>query len=356
MKLFKCSHCGQLLYFENTTCEKCKYPLGFETNKSKLLALVKKEDDTYTLYNDSKSDHYTYCVNHEHDVCNWLVPQNSDTPFCTACTLNHTIPNLSKPEYVERWKAIELAKHRLIFSLLQMKLPVLSKIVSPEKGLSFDFVADESKDSSQRVLTGHENGLITLNIAEADDIEREMTRRAMDELYRTVLGHFRHEVGHYYWDRLIDGTEHLEEFREVFGDDRQDYGEALKKHYDQGPPADWNQHYISAYATSHPWEDWAETWAHYLHIMDTLQTASAFGLSIKPEVARKADHLEVELTEDPYQISDFTTIMNMWLPLTFTMNSLNRSMGLHDPYPFIIYPEVIKKMAFIHRVCNRAKS
>ncbi|OUJ73678.1 zinc-binding metallopeptidase family protein [Hymenobacter crusticola] len=356
MKLFKCNHCGQTLFFENNVCEKCKYPLGFEIQELKLLPLVKQEEELFTIYNKPKSTQYKYCANHAHDVCNWLVPADNDSPFCVACSLNRTIPDLSKPSYVERWKAIEVAKHRLVFSLLQMKLPVFSKAVDQETGLSFDFVADENEDKSKRILTGHANGLITLNIAEADDIEREMARKAMDELYRTVLGHFRHEVGHYYWDRLIDNTEHLEEFRQLFGDEQEDYGEALKKHYAQGPPADWNQHYISAYATSHPWEDWAETWAHYLHIMDTLQTASAFRLSIHPEVAKEADHLEADLTEDPYKLSDFTTIMNMWLPLTFTMNSLNRSMGLHDPYPFIIYPEVMQKMAFIHRVCDRAKS
>jgi len=356
MKLFKCSHCGQLLFFENNACEKCKYPLGFEINKLRLFPLSKEGADTFTIYNKPELGQYKYCANHAHNVCNWLVSATSDTSFCVACALNHTIPNLSKPEYVARWQAIEVAKHRLVFSLLQMKLPVFGKVVDQEKGLSFDFVADENEDKSQRILTGHANGLITLNIAEADDIEREMARKAMDELYRTVLGHFRHEVGHYYWDRLIDGREYLEEFRQIFGDEQQDYAEALKKHYADGPPADWNQHYISAYATSHPWEDWAETWAHYLHIMDTLQTAAAFRLSIRPEVAREADHLEVDLTEDPYLISDFTVIMNMWLPLTFTMNSLNRSMGLHDPYPFIIYPEVVKKMTFIHRVCDRAKS
>jgi hypothetical protein len=91
-----------------------------------------------------------------------------------------------------------------------------------------------------------------------------------------LLGHFRHEVGHYFWDRLVATDPHqLEEFRVLFGDDRQDYGEALKRHYDEGAPANWQDTYISMYATMHPWEDFAETWAHYLHIVDTLETAGA---------------------------------------------------------------------------------
>ena len=351
MNLFACTHCGHLLYFENNRCEKCHYPLGFEAERLQLLPLEKKSESTYTLYGEPDSLTYTYCANHARNVCNWLVPTPSGTPFCRACSLNHTIPDLSKPEYVARWRTIEEAKHRLVYTLLYMKLPLMSKAEDQEKGLMFDFVADESKNGGEKVLTGHADGLITLNIAEADDIEREMARKAMDELYRTVLGHFRHEVGHYYWDRLIADSAYLPEYRRLFGDERADYGEALQKHYDQGPPADWRDHYISSYATMHSWEDWAETWAHYLHLLDTLQTAHAFGLRVAPGVASPAAHLSAEI-RNPYQLQDFGQVISMWLPLTFAMNSLNRSMGLHDPYPFVIRPEVQEKLAFIHRVCQ----
>jgi hypothetical protein len=357
MKLFKCTHCGQLLYFENDKCEQCQYPLGFESQQLQLLPLVAEPDGaTFRLYGAADiGPTYTYCRNHVESACNWLVPTDSATPFCTACALNRTIPNLEQPEHRARWRKLESAKHRLVYSLLRMGLPVVSKAVEPDRGLWFDFLADTNPESGQRVLTGHDEGLITINIAEADDIEREMARKAMAELYRTLLGHFRHEVGHYYWDRLIDNTPHLEEFRQLFGDEQQDYSEALKRHYDQGAPADWPQHFISSYASSHPWEDWAETWAHYLHILDTLQTAHAFGLSVKPVVADETHFLQATISEEPYEQADFQRIMDQWLPLTFAMNSLNRSMGQPDPYPFIIRPAVVEKMAFIHKVCQEVK-
>ncbi|WP_201987462.1 zinc-binding metallopeptidase family protein [Hymenobacter rubidus] len=355
MKLFKCTHCGQLLYFENNRCERCHYPLGFETKQLALLPLVTAGEDVFQLYGSppSSADTYRYCKNHDDAVCNWLVPADSPTPFCTACALNRIIPDLSRPEYALRWRHLEDAKHRLVYTLLRMGLPIVSKAVDPEHGLAFDFKADSSPDEGgEKVLTGHDNGLITINIAEADDIEREMARKAMAETYRTLLGHFRHEVGHYYWDRLIANTPNLDEYRQLFGDERQDYAEALQTHYAHGPRPDWLQHFISAYASSHPWEDWAETWAHYLHILDTLQTAHTFGLNVNPIDAEETQHLQAAITEDPYEVADFDRIMAQWLPLTFAMNSLNRSMGQPDSYPFIISPEVAQKMAFIHRVCR----
>ena len=203
------------------------------------------------------------------------------------------------------------------------------------------------------LITGHHNGLITINIAEADDVERETARRLMKEVYRTVLGHFRHEIAHYYWDRLIAGTNKIEPFRQLFGDERTDYAEALKKHYEQGVPADWNQNYISTYASTHPWEDWAETWAHYMHIVDTLETAYSFGLSIDPKGERTAASLNAEIKTDPYRVNEFESIIRLWLPLTFAMNSLNRSMGLNDLYPFVIAPTVMNKMKFIHNLISQ---
>ena len=58
------------------------------------------------------------------------------------------------------------------------------------------------------------------------------------------------------------------------------YAAALQAHYakggDVGP---WAERHVSAYASAHPWEDWAETWAHYLHMMDAVDTALGFGMS-----------------------------------------------------------------------------
>lgn len=353
MKLFKCTRCGQMIYFENSTCEQCGFPLGFLSEDLQLVPLTKTDYGSFTIYGRDATA-YRYCSNHKHDVCNWLVRADYPGSFCRACELNRTIPNLSRLEYANRWKVLESAKHRLIYTLLRMKLPLTSKHKDPANGLFFDFLADGKKQGQKRVLTGHEMGVITINIAEADDIEREMARRAMDELYRTVLGHFRHEIGHYYWGRLIQNTSFHHAFRQFFGDELEDYSGALKQHYANGPKPGWNAKYISAYASVHPWEDWAESWAHYLHIIDTLETAYAFGLKMQPGIAESAGHFYAEMKTDPYEIQNFEVIMGLWLPLTFTMNSLNRSMGLPDPYPFVIRPAIMEKLKFIHEVCYHA--
>ena len=353
MKLFTCAHCGQVLYFENSHCEKCSYPLGFETAKQDLLPLHDLGHGRFALFGAPEAPPiYAYCRNHADAGCNWLVPAGSPTPFCVACALNRTIPDLGNPEHHQRWRRLEVAKHRLVYSLLGMGLPVVFRFADPAHGLAFDFVADRGPDGPERILTGHDKGLITINIAEADDIEREMARKAMAETYRTLLGHFRHETGHYYWDRLIANSPHLREYRRLFGDERQNYGGALRQHYAHGPRPGWPEHYISAYASSHPWEDWAETWAHYLHVLDTLQTAYSFGLAVNPRGFENAPSLRAIITEDPFDMPDFHRIIALWLSLTFAMNSLNRSMGQPDSYPFIIRPGVVEKLAFIHEVCR----
>ena len=352
MKLFNCSHCGQLIYFENTHCEQCGLRLGFETENLELVALQEETNGLFSIQGQPTSLHYRYCANYQHGVCNWLIPASSDLPFCNACELNRIIPDLGNPEYVQEWKTIETAKHRLVYSLLRMRLPLLSKTVNEETGLAFDFVADTNLPKNEKILTGHDNGLITINIAEADDIKREMTRKSMQEVYRTVLGHFRHEIAHYYWDRLIADTDKISEFRSLFGDERLDYGMALRIHYEQGPAPDWQKNFISSYASVHPWEDWAETWAHYMHIVDTLETAYSFGLTVGSHGQHTGDSLQAEIKKDPYRINNFEKIIHLWLPLTFAMNSLNRSMGLNDLYPFVISPPVMEKMKFIHSVIS----
>ena len=351
MKVFKCSHCGQLIYFENTHCEQCGSLLGFEPHSLELLSLT--EENGLLRSNKRGKQFYRYCSNHQYDVCNWLIPGNNNSVFCLACDLNRMIPDLSIPGHLQQWKDIETAKHRLIYSLLRMKLPLVSKTIDDQTGLAFNFIATVNDTYAEKVVTGHHRGLITINIAEADDVERETARSLMKEVYRTVLGHFRHEIAHYYWNLLIFRGDKIEPFRELFGDERADYTEALKKHYEQGAPPDWNNHFISAYASTHPWEDWAETWAHYMHIADTLETAYSFGLSVDPHGIRTAASLRAEIKTDPYRVHDFESIIRLWLPLTLAMNSLNRSMGLNDLYPFVISPAVMNKMKFIHNLISR---
>ncbi|KEO72988.1 zinc-binding metallopeptidase family protein [Anditalea andensis] len=354
MQLFKCDHCDQPVYFDNTFCSYCQNLLGFDGISLSMISLHKNNDGTMTAAGSGIN--YHYCINHKHDVCNWIIPDSDPATICIACAPNRTVPNTSIPEHLDRWKTIEQAKHRLMYALLKWSLPVKSKILDPDNGLAFDFKSDEYLPEGQRVMTGHASGLITMNIAEADDVEREMAKKNMDEVYRTVLGHFRHEIGHYYWDLLISGSEFLGEFRELYGDEGYSYQEALDRYYNNGAPEDWREHYISAYATMHPWESWAETWAHYMHITDTLETAYSYGLTIAPTVAPVNAGLAAQIDVNAYNCDDFDKIYEKWLPLSIMMNSLNRSMGAQDLYPFIINPSVKEKLRFIHKVIHSQKN
>jgi hypothetical protein len=255
------------------------------------------------------------------------------------------IPDLSQAGNKEAWYRLEVAKRRLVYSLIALSLPVQNKDDDPDRGLAFEFLSGSTASQGTPILTGHAEGVITINIAEANDVEREKRRLAMREPYRTLLGHFRHEIGHYYWDRLVRFSDRLDSFRELFGDERIDYQQALEHHYEHGAPADWQQRFVSAYASSHPWEDWAESWAHYLHMTDTLETAAATGLSLKP---RRRDEPTLKAqTKLPLQ-SSFDQMIENWLSLTYVLNNLSRGLGLPDGYPFVLSEPVIEKLRFIH--------
>jgi hypothetical protein len=348
MKLFECQNCGQLLYFENTRCERCGHVLGYLPDSAVLSALAEEDDSRWRALAAPKRL-VRFCANAAYEACNWLVPAEASGAFCQACRLNRTIPDLGPPEHLLRWQRLEAAKHRLVYSLLRLGLPVVSKFDNPDAGLAFDFLADPGApfQETPQVVTGHAQGLITINIAEADDAERERARQDMAEPYRTLLGHFRHEVGHYYWERLVRDGPGLEWFRTMFGDERQDYGACLERHHSEGPPPDWQERFVSAYASAHPWEDFAETWAHYLHIVDTLETAAAFGLRVHPKAGRDPA-LATEIQFDPYRQNDFDALLKAWLPLTYAVNSLNHSMGQPDLYPFVLAPAVMAKLRFAH--------
>jgi hypothetical protein len=353
MKLFECSACGQPLYFENTRCESCGRRLGYNPAAEDLSALEPVGDRWRPSV--GAGELFRLCVNAEHDACNWLVPEEDSNGFCVACRHNRTVPDLGQEWNRVRWRRLERAKHRLFYTLLRLRLPLADRFRDPQ-GLAFHFLADPNEASSggPAILTGHDNGLITINIAEADDAERERRRHAMREPYRTLLGHFRHEIGHYFWNVLVRDDPSIEAFRRVFGDEREDYAAALQRHYDRGPPPDWQERYVSAYASAHPWEDFAETWAHYLHIVDTLETASAFGLKVTPKIQRGPE-LSAEVDFDPHDVADLDRLIDAWLPLTFAVNSLNRSMGQPDLYPFVLSPSAIGKLGFVHERIYAAK-
>jgi hypothetical protein len=357
MKLFSCQACGQLLYFENVRCVHCGRGLGYLPDLAQISALEPlKEGGWKALAAPQKA--YKFCNNNQFGVCNWMVAVEDGggedaAGFCAACRHNHVIPDLSVPGNDLLWARLEGAKHRLFYTLLRLGLPLENRTDNPSHGLVFDFLADLPAAHAARVMTGHDNGLITLALKEADDAAREKMRNEMGEPYRTLLGHFRHESGHYFWDRLISDDEgKLDAFRALFGDEREDYDAALQRHYAEGAPPDWQENFVSLYATAHPWEDFAETWAHYLHIVDTLETASAFGVNVRP---RAHGELAARVDFDPHNAAGMEQLIDAWLPIAFAVNSLNRSMGHSDLYPFVLTPRTIEKLAFVHALTHPQK-
>jgi hypothetical protein len=328
MRAFTCDRCGQLVFFENSVCLRCSAALGFAPSRLDLVAV------------DSPSAAGARpCANSVVGECNWLVEADEPGPLCRSCALTRTRPNDSDSGALAAFARAEAAKRRLLFQLLDLRLPIL-------ENLAFDLLSSQL----DAVVTGHDDGLITIDLAESDDARREQRRAELGEAYRTVLGHFRHEIGHYYWPILIEQPDELERWRSLFGDERLDYDTALQRHYEEGPPADWGERYVSAYAAMHPWEDWAETFAHYLHIRDTLQTAAAFGLVVAGPVASDDESLSAVPGEegDGGAGRSFEALIGDWLPLTYALNAVNRSMGRGDLYPFTLAPTVIDKLAFVH--------
>ena len=344
MRIFSCQNCGHLLHFENTICMRCGTTLGF-LPEPLILSALELRGDRWAARADGRE--WRQCANLSAVGCNWMVPVDDDETYCPSCALNRTIPDLSTAENVERWKALEVAKRRLVYALKRFRLPVHGQDEGAKLGLAFDFLADAAPD--EPVLTGHDDGLITINIVEADSAEREKRRLQLGEPYRTLLGHLRHEVGHYYWDLLVRDGGKIEQSRAIFGDESESYTDALQRHYEHGAPPDWQINFVSAYATMHPWEDFAETWTHYLHMVDTLDTASSFGLAVAPRISSEPDTASA-IAFDPYRTRDFDRLVEAWIPLTVAMNSLNRSMGQSDVYPFALTPPAIAKLRFIHEL------
>ncbi|MFN3721905.1 MAG: putative zinc-binding metallopeptidase [Paracoccaceae bacterium] len=355
MKIFHCQCCGQILYFENTVCLQCGSTLGYLPEKDRMLAVQADGPVWYALPGAQESPDpgpLRFCRNWERSACNWMYASDTQgqSGFCLACQHNQTVPDLSTPDHVRLWTSMEAAKRRLVYSILRLNLPRPLPGSGHPEPLVFEFLADDTA-SPDPVLTGHSDGVITIALIEADDAAREQRRSQMSEAYRTLLGHFRHEVGHYYWDILVRDGDALDAFRDLFGDERADYAEAMKHHYAMGAAEGWENRFVSAYATMHPWEDWAETWAHYLHMVDTLETAGALGLTLDAG----AD-LSVRHPVDPYQRIPSDQLIKTWVPLTLALNSLNRSMGQKDLYPFSLPSAVQSKLAFVHDLVSHCRA
>jgi hypothetical protein len=332
MKFFSCQNCGHTVYFENVACVRCGYQLAYAPDRSAMAARQPGTD----LWCGAGADGQL-CDNARYGACNWLT---NGPRLCVACSHNRTIPNIASPTNLEFWKKLETAKRYLFYELIRLGLPITDR-------LTFDFLADE-EDS--RVMTGHESGTITIALAEADDAERERRRSTMREPYRTLLGHFRHEIGHYYWDLLVTDP-WLEAFRTLFGDERGSYEEALRRYYEDGATEGWQDDHVSAYATMHPWEDFAETWAQYLHIVDGLETTAAAGISVSPTSPAWAGF---DVSFDPYRAETVEQLISAWVPASIALNMINRSMGQPDLYPFVISSGVVPKLRFVHRLVRQA--
>ena len=323
MRRLVCPICAARVYFENDHCVACATPLAFVAEAS--------------LFANAEGT--PLCRHREAIACNWAT--EPDEPFCRACRLNRTVPNLGEPGNAEKWQRVERAKRRLLVDLLRLGLPIVTRQEDPVRGLAFDFLSDALTVGPVR--TGHLGGLITLDIAEASDAEREARRTAMGEPYRTLIGHFRHEIAHYYYTLLIEDGPLLNSFRAIFGDETANYEDALQRHYQHGAPADWQDHFISAYASCHPWEDWAETFAHFIHVVATLDTAVETGFMSR----------ESTLVDDPYRQADFDKLVAAFRLVTDAVNEINRSMGVSDVYPFLLTPATIGKLHFVHIVVAR---
>ncbi|TXI41460.1 MAG: hypothetical protein E6Q56_03490 [Mycobacterium sp.] len=341
MRDFLCPNCGQHLAFENSMCLSCDSPVGFSLTDMAFL-VIDHDAGGAERPGFVSADEYQLCANLHLAGCNWLVRVQPVRQLCASCSLTRTRPADDDTTGLAAFADAEQAKRRLISELHELGLPIVGRDLDPTAGLAFDLLSS----ATEKVFTGHDDGLITLDLAEGDDVHREQLRVEMDEPYRTLLGHFRHEIGHYYFYRLVERSRGRERFTVLFGDPDLDYQEALDRHYQQGPPPDWEGRFVSSYATMHPAEDWAETFAHYLHIRGTLDTAAAYGLA-------PANATYQRRVLGP---SGFDAIIEMWLPLAWSLNMVNRTMGKPDLYPFVLPVAVLEKMRFIHDVVNDASS
>lgn len=323
MKAYSCHVCGNALYFENSVCVSCGAPVAYARAERDIVPV-----DGSGVYVDSAGWVWHVCRNLGLSGCTWLAPLAGGQ--CAACDLTRIRPADDDTAGLAAFPIAERAKRHLIAELDALGFPVIGKNEDPADGLAFDLLSS----TWTPVTTAHADGIVTIDLAEGDDSHRERIRNQLSEPYRTMLGHFRHEVGHYYeWQLVERDPERLARARTIFGDERTDYQASVARHYDDGPPPGWQGEYISAYATMHPYEDFAETWAHYLHICDTVQTAVATGL--------------LPATDIIGYPSFAAFVGEVWIPLSTALNLVNRSMGAPDLYPFVLPPAVLDKLEFV---------
>lgn len=349
MRTFLCT-CGETLFFDNTRCVTCEREAGFCPSCQDLVSLVPAEDGAYRCGNSACCASLTKCNNYaEERVCNRCIVQpNATGSLCDCCRFNAVIPNLGVGDNRAKWRRLEAAKRRLFYHLDLLRLARGNASEGFDPPLSFEFKEDqgaswandeygnsEMLNAHEVVMTGHFKGKITINLREADPVERERLRVQFGELNRSLIGHFRHEIGHYYWELLIKGKRE-DGFKAVFGDHHHPtYAEALQNYYQRGPHANWGQNFASAYASMHPWEDFAETFTAYLEMVATLDTAKHMGIDRMNEL-------------DTIPSEDLEAMCRVYARVGIAFNELNRTMGLKDVLTRPLTRAVIKKMRYVH--------
>jgi hypothetical protein len=348
VRAFTCPNCSALTFFQNSVCLSCDSAIGYLRAQQRFATLTTTPDATIGHRDDTGAT-YVACANLGLAGCNWLVDRTVAGGLCDCCALTRTRPADGDSDGLRFFARAEKAKRQLVYQLDVLGLPTTPRALDPDHGLAFDLLSSEDEP----VITGHDNGVITIDLAEGDDPHREALRHSLGEPYRTLLGHLRHEIGHWYFDVLIaENDASLQAFRSLFGDERADYAEALDRHYGRQRDDSWRADHISDYAASHPWEDWAETFAHYLHLTDTLETAYHYGLSLSGPRVDEAPNAWVT-TSPAADYADFDELLTAWLSLTYALNAVNRSMGKDDLYPFVLVPAVIEKLRFVHAAISR---
>lgn len=342
MQKFRCD-CGNDLFFGSTQCLRCGCEVGYDPAAG-IMRRIAPDQGVRRCENGLR-----------HQICNWTVTPELDAGLCAACRLNRIIPDLSRPSNVVLWGRVEAAKRRLLYTLLRLGIGIPSRAEDPRNGLTFEIVSTALNPS---VTTGHLNGVITINLEEADDTYRQIHRQLLGENQRTLLRHFRHESAHYLWSRFLSnldwGDPNRQGFRETFGDEWRDYAEALSAHYQQGPPEGWPLQFVSRYAAAHPWEDWAETWAHYLQMLDGLESCDALGvqaaqLTLPMErLPVQAGWLSTHLLHVPDENDGFLALLQRWICLSSVLNEIADSLGEPPPCPLVISVPIAQKLRLAH--------
>ena len=339
MRLFHCDRCGSTLPFGAQACPACFADIGYVPDQRTLRVLTPTDDRAgFHLGSGDTNDDSTWwrCLNAAWG-CNWMVRSLEGQSWCRSCRLTRGRPDTARPDAIQAWTIAEAAKRRLVHQLDEFALPIEIESESMPDGLVFDLVYLPGEGG----ITGHFEGVVTLDLAETEDAHRDELRRRLGEPFRTVIGHLRHEVAHFYWPRLVGQTDEIDTFRHLFGDDRADYRESID-HYYANATADWDRaRYVTAYAAAHPFEDWAETFAHYLHIVDSIDTAVAYDL-VPPTDGTM-------LVTDAVGALAFSDILDAWRPINTAVNAIAETVGAPAVYPFEPVGAVVDKLTFVHR-------